>query len=358
MPESQERARQFARILRVLQILDQSRYGRTTTELRDEVVDVMGLTSLTTKSIERDIRALQDQGYPIERISTGDGRRRKVWKLDRAGFLRIPDLPISVVELLSFAAGRELLYPLAGTPYWEGIESLWRKMRDSLSEDVWQHFEKQRPALVVRGPALKSYADREGQLSALNRAIQQHRVVEVAYQSAGSQQAAPRLVHPYAIVIYGNSLYLLCARDGHSETDADAWRSYKLDRMSRVALLDRRFAPRDDFDADSLLSDSIGVFSSGTPRRFVIRIGARCAAWAVESPFHPAQEVTHLEDGSVQLEIPTAYSEEILPRLLSLGVDAELLEPADCRDRLRETAMRLASLYAADSSGPADAPPA
>ena len=351
MPESQERARQFARILRVLQILDQSRYGRTTQELRDEVVESMGLSSLTTKSIERDIRALQDQGYPIERIYAEGSRKRKVWKLDRGGLLQIPELPISVLELLSFAAGRELLYPLAGTPYWEGIESLWRKMRDSLSEDVWQHFERQRPALVVRGPALKSYAAREGQLSSLNRAIQQHRVVEIDYQSAGDSQPAVRLVQPYAIVIYGNSLYLLCARDDLAGDSDGGWRSYKLDRMSGVRLLDRRFVPRDDFDAEALLGDSLGVFSSGTPERFVIRIDASCAAWAVESPFHPAQQVTHLEGGAVELEIPTAYSEEILPRVLSLGEHAELLEPAECRARLAETAAHLAGLYGGHGAG-------
>jgi len=342
MAESTERGKQFARKLRVLQILDNSRFGKTTRELRDEVVEYMGLASLATRSIERDIRFLQENGYPIESSKTANPERRSVWKLEKHKFLKIPELPISVLELVSFAAGRELLFPLAGTPYWEGIEMLWQRFRQNLPDEVWRHLDRERSRMIVRRGGPKDYRKKEGILSAVNRAIFQHRITELWYRSLHESRPRKRTVEPYRIVLFGTSLYVVAV--GASDEQRQP-KSYKLDRISRAKPLDQRFQPRGDFDAEHLFSGSVGIFLSSQPRRFRVRLDKYCAPWAVEAPFHQKQTVTRRRDGGVTLEVAEAYEDEIIPRVLGLGEHAEILQPKSARAKILKVAQALVAVY-------------
>jgi predicted DNA-binding transcriptional regulator YafY len=314
--------------------------------LADEIVRYMGLASVSLKSIERDVKFWQAYGFPIDSHKTNDPERRTVWKLDRS-YLELPKLPISVLELLAFAVGRELLFPLAGTPYWEGIQMLWNKMRESLPEPLWEHFERLRPAVVVRGIAGKSYAEKEGMLSTLNRAIYQHRVTDVAYQGLAQTEAADRAIEPHAIVLSGGNIYVAATDAGD---DRGEFKLFKLDRLSRVRPRDQHFVPREDFDPDVLFSASVGVFRSGKPTRFRIRVAGPAARWVVEEPLHPRQHVQPADPdvpkGAVLVEIDSAHQEEIVPRVLALGIQAEVLEPESCRDAIREIAHGLMQTYA------------
>jgi len=345
MSFSPERYKQVARACKVLEILQNSRYGKTTRELADEVVRYMGLPSVSLKSIERDVKFWQGYGFPIDSHKTDDPRRRSVWKLDRS-YLELPRLPISVLELLAFAVGRELLFPLAGTPYWEGIQMLWSKMRESLPEPLWDHFERLRPRVVVRGVVGKSYADKEGMLSALNRAIYQHRVTDVCYQGLGRSAPEERAIEPHAIVLSGGSIYVAATDAGDERGE---FKLFKLDRLTRATPRDRHFRPREDFDPDDLFASSAGVFRSGKPTRFRIRVTGHAARWVVEEPLHPHQVVEPPTPGSppgpIVLEIASAHQEEILPRVLALGEQAEVLEPQSCREAIRAIAQRVVANY-------------
>ena len=56
------RNEQLIRQHRLLQILERTRFGYTLLELRDALRDELGLTSLHTRTIRRDIDALQAAG--------------------------------------------------------------------------------------------------------------------------------------------------------------------------------------------------------------------------------------------------------------------------------------------------------
>ncbi|NIP85867.1 MAG: WYL domain-containing protein [Planctomycetales bacterium] len=341
MAPSYLRGKQTARQFKVLQLLENSRFGLTTRELRDEVVEELGLGSLHEKTIRRDVQHWRNLGYPIQQLETSNPERPKIWKLDRNN-LKVPKLPIGVVELLAFSAARELLYPLAGTPYWDGIQRMWERMRDSTSADVLEHLDRQRAGLIVRGPMPKNYARQEGMLSSLNRAVFEHRLAAVRYKGADQPRARLRRLQPHAVCLFHNSIYVLAVDADEEEGPV---KTYKLDRMRSVQLLDRRFTPRKDFDPEAFFDNSIGIFRSGKPRNFRIRVDAQRADIAVEQLLHPRQQVKVEEDGAVVIEIEGAYEEEILPIVLSLGRHAEVLVPKSSRAKLAEIARQLVRTY-------------
>ena len=334
------RNEQLIRQHRILQILERTRFGRTLVEIRDSVVEELGLSSLHTRSVRRDIEALQAAGIDVD---AHDSQRGKVWKLG-PGFRGSHKISTSSSELIALSLGRDLLLPLAGTPFWFGIESFWNKMQESMPAAIWGHYEKYRQVLSVRGIPAKSYEKHQGTLKTLNRAILQHRVVRAEYQSLGRKKAEPRSFEPYAVVFYQGSLYIIAAAHEVPNTD-DAIRHLKLDRFRSATALDRWFKPRPDFDLEEHLGQSIGIFAGGKPKNFRVRISAFAAPWVLEDPWHPDQQVQRRPSGDIILSVKATHELEIIPRVLALGGEAEVLSPASCRKRIAESIRQMAVLY-------------
>lgn len=333
------RNEQLIRQHKVLQILERTRFGRTLEEIRDELVDELGLSSLHPRSVRRDLEALQAAGFDIVSETLDRGR---VWKLGPRARSTL-NISASATELMALSLSRDLLYPLAGTPFWQGIESFWNKIREELPDSVWQHYERYRRFLHVLGMPAKSYEEHQGILKTINRSILEHRVVEIEYQAIG-KPPSKRRIEPYAIVFYQSSLYIIAALHEAPEQESNL-RHWKLDRFRKATALDLWFKPRADFDVERHLGQSVGIFSAEEPTEFVIRVSAYAAPWVLEDPWHPRQQVQRQEDGSILLTVQAAHELEIIPRVLALGADAELLAPAASRRKIAELIGRMGAAY-------------
>ena len=334
------RNEQLIRQHKLLQILERYRFGRTLDELRDELVDELGLSSLHSRSVRRDLEALQAAGIDL---APHDSPRGRVWKLGPL-FRGTHKITASATELIALSLARDLLTPLAGTPFWIGIESFWSKVRESLPSSVWEHYQKYRDVLLVLGLPAKSYEKQLGVLKTVNRAILEHRVVEIAYQPLGQNAPATRRIEPYGIALYQGSLYVIADACEVQDTEHRI-RHLKLDRFRKAVALDEWFKPRAEFQLQRHLRESIGIFSGDRARNFRIWISAYAARWVEEDPWHPDQQIDRKDDGSIVLTVKAAHDLEIIPRVLALGAEAELLSPASSRKALAETLRRVVSRY-------------
>lgn len=333
------RNEQLVRQHKILQILERYRFGRLLEEIREELIAELGLTSLHERSVRRDLEALQAAGMDV---NVHDTQRGRVWKLGQKakGTYKIA---ASATELIALSLSRDLLYPLAGTQFWQGIESFWNKLRDELPEGVWKHYQEYRQTLYVRGMPAKSYEKQHGILATIDRAINQHRIVEVEYQAPG-KDVQRREIEPYAVVFYQSSLYIIAAAC-EVPIDEERVRHLKLDRFVKATALDRWFEPPAHFDIDEYLGQSVGIFSGSKAQNFRIRISPRAARWVTEDPWHPDQQVKPQPDGSIILAVTAAHELEIIPRVLALGSEAEVLAPASCRKALAAIVRQLAERY-------------
>ena len=333
------RNEQLIRQHKLLQVLERSRFGKTLEEIRDDLVEELGLTSLHTRSVRRDIEALQAAGFHLDSEQLDRGR---VWKLGAQS--RTPyEITVSATELLALSLGRDLLLPLAGTPFWQGIETFWHKVQEQLPGSVWEHYQRYRRILHVSGTPAKSYEEQQGILKTLNRSILQHRVVQIEYQSLG-KPAATRQIQPYAVLFYQSSLYIIAAEETSNDNPAPL-RHWKLDRFISADALDQWFQPDESFDLSDYVGKSLGIFSQQGLEEFQIRISAYAAPWVLEDPWHADQTVERCEDGSVLLTVKATHELEVIPRVLALGAEAELLSPAASRQRLLEIASALQTVY-------------
>ncbi len=337
------RNEQLIRQHKILQILERRRFGSTVDEIRDSVVEELGLTSLHERSVRRDIDALQAAGMDIVQEDSGRG---KVWKLRRAD-IGLHKITISATELISLSMGRELMLPLIGTAFWQGIESFWNKIRDQLPPGVWEHYERYRKTIKVIGLPSKSYEKQQGMLKTVNRAIAEHRVLEIEYEPSNKPRAT-RYIEPYGLAIYHSSIYVAAIEANREDQEQvepqERLRNWKLDRFSKAVALDRWFKPHDEVDLEHV-GQSVGIFSGDKATSYRILLSEKSARWIQEDPWHAQQEVVVQPDCSAILTVPAYHPMEVIPRVLQLGTEAELLEPADAREQIAELVKQLAKKY-------------
>lgn len=333
------RNEQLIRQHKLLQLLEMSRFGRTLEELRADLVADLGLTKLHERTVRRDLEALQAAGFDIQSETVQRGR---VFKLGQ-NTTDVHEIGISATELIALSIGRELLYPLMGTQYWRGIETFWNKVQESVPNGVFDHYARYRAAVHVFGSPSKSYERQEGMLKTINRAILEHRLVEIEYQSIG-KPVSTRKIEPYGLAVYQSSIYIVAAVPEVSES-GQRLRNWKLDRFRHATLLDEYFKPDPTIDLSKYLGSSIGIFSGDSPTLVKIRLNKRSAAYVGEDPWHPEQTLEDLDEQHTLLTVPAAHPREILPRVLSLGADAEVIEPVEFRDVVAESVRSMASIY-------------
>ena len=335
------RNEQLIRQHKLLQLLEYSRFGRTLEELRESLVSDLGLTTLHGRTVRRDIEALQAAGFDIQAESL---ERGKVYKLGRNN-TGVHEIGVSATELIALSIGRELLYPLLGTQYWRGIETFWNKVREAIPDGVFEHYQRYRRTLHVFGSPSKTYERHEGMLKTINRAIMEHRVVEIDYEPVG-KPVSRRRIEPYGLAVYQSSIYVVAAAP-EVDDPTERLRNWKLDRFHHATALDEYFKPDPNIDVSSHLGKSIGIFSGDSPTPVQIRLGARAAAWVREDPWHQDQTLESQPDGSAILTVPASHPREVLPKVLSLGTDAEVLAPPSFRDAVTDAVKTMAETYSA-----------
>ncbi len=338
------RNEQLIRQHKILQILERLRFGATLDELRDRVVEELGLTSLHPRSIRRDLEALTAAGMPI---IDEDSQRGRVWKLSRSD-KGLHKIAITSSELIALSMGRDLMLPLVGTQFWIGIESFWNKVREQLPESVFEHYQRYRRTLYVLGIPTKNYEKHQGILKTVNRAIQEHRHLEMEYEVPG-RSATMRQVEPYGVVLFNSSIYVIATEESRDGEQTDRLRHWKLDRFLSAKALDSWFKPNDQIDLQQHLGQSVGIFSGAQPQTYVIRLSEQAARWVREEPWHAAQEMEPQSDGSVQLTVTAFHNTEIIQRVLRLGTEAEVVSPEHCREEITRTIQQLSERYATKS---------
>ena len=61
---------------------------------------------------------------------------------------------------------------------------------------------------------------------------------------------------------------------------------------------------------------------------------------------HPEQKMKELRDGSIELTIKAVHDMEIIPKVLSLGPEAEIVSPSSARKLMSDMIRKLAKKYA------------
>src|SRR5688572_10133108 len=108
--------------------------------------DLATLCDVTTRTIRRDLQALEEAGFPVyDDRSRDDGRTR--WTMNGQAFKGLAT-GLTLSELCALHFSRTLLESLAGTPFRDELESAFEKLGSALTPHMRQ-FLDQLPRVIA-----------------------------------------------------------------------------------------------------------------------------------------------------------------------------------------------------------------
>jgi CRISPR-associated endonuclease/helicase Cas3 len=150
---------------------------------------------------------------------------------------------------------------------------------------------------------------------------------------------APYFIEPYAV---GRTLHVIGLREPPGKV-----RTFKIERIRTIQLLDEPYRVPADFDARQQLKDAWGIwFTEREPEEVKLWFSRKVARRVRETDWHhTGRIVQENEDGAIVWAAQVAEWQEMLPWVRGWGADCEVLEPGELREVMMGEAKALAEQY-------------
>ena len=160
-------------------------------------------------------------------------------------------------------------------------------------------------------------------LATVINAIKEQKPLRFTYSNYTRSNPTPDVaVEPYFLKLFRQRWYVT----GRNVAE-DKIKTYALDRMAAVILLNDKFAMPDSFDPEQYFADCFGImFSHAEAKRVVIRVEARQAKYFRALPLHSSQQG---DDPRQLFNIhlpPEAHRRLSAKELLSHGANLTVME--------------------------------
>jgi proteasome accessory factor B len=226
VPRNQEVIRQW----KVLHALETARHGVAIDALADEL-------GVTTRTIRRDLAALQEAGFPLYDEKDAEGRVR--WRLE-GQVLKGLETGFTLAELCALYLSRNLLESVAGAPFRRDLTMAFARIEKMLSPRMRQFLDAM-PGMLAAKPAPGTPGGDDVQAEMMTRLLEgtlHHRVAMMRYHSVSSAREKDYLIHPYRIAFAQGELYLLAFVPEYDDV-----RTFAVSRIESVSLEKQTFTP-------------------------------------------------------------------------------------------------------------------
>ena len=175
----------------------------------------------------------------------------------------------------------------------------------------------------------------------IGSAITQRRRVQMLYYVRSRREETERTVSPQRLVHWRNTWYL----DAWCHS-SDALRRFALDAIRSASLLDQRAKDVPLKTIEAALDAGYGVFSGARLHWATLRFTPEAAQWVQHEQWHPKQQATLHDDGSLTLRLPYSDATELSMDILRHGEQVKVLAPAALATAVKSNLLRAAARYA------------
>ena len=162
----------------------------------------------------------------------------------------------------------------------------------------------------------------------LTRAVDERRQVRLDYYVPTRDESTERVVDPLQVVTAGGNTYL----EAYCHLAEDQ-RLFRLDRISTAEVLDTPVDEHADLEPRDLAD---GIFQpSGADLLATLRLAPE-ARWVSE--YYPIEDTKELRGGGLTVRLRVGDPAWLTRLMLRLGASAELVDPPELGDRVREVA--------------------
>ena len=315
MPRNQEVIRQW----RLLHALESSRLGATIDALADEL-------DVTTRTIRRDLAALQEAGFPL--YDERDDNTRVRWRLD-GHVLKGLDTGFTLAELCALYLSRNLLEAVAGTPFQRDLTLAFERLEKMLSPRMRQFLDRLPHVLVAKpGPRARGADSSADVVAKILEATLHFRTAKMRYHSVSSGREKDYLVHPYRLAFAQGGMYLLAYVPAYKDI-----RTFAVERIAAVSLQKETFTPTQTVGED-VFANSLGV-NTGPPARVELEFDARVVPYVRARVWHTSQQFSDEADGRMRLTMNVCHDWALRSWILSWGSFVRVVSPAALAQEVR-----------------------
>jgi predicted DNA-binding transcriptional regulator YafY len=323
MPRNAEVIRQWS----ILRDLESSR--------RLTIDELAARTGVTTRTIRRDLDALQSAGFPLyDEVHDG----KKYWTLEHRAFKRLDDTGFTLAELSALYFSRTLVECLAATPFQKDVRSAFDKLAGALTPGMRQFLDRLPLVMQAKAePGAHPAAARGRELSQLLDATLHHRRAVMRYHSFSSNREKEYAIEPYRLVFAQGALYVVAYVPEYQQL-----RTFAVDRIRSLSLTEERFEPMDL--PEDAFAHSLGVHQ-GSPERIEIAFEPGIARYVRERVWHQSQELRDTPDGGVVMILHVSNDWALRSWILGFGPLARVVSPPALAQQILEEIDRARSLY-------------
>lgn len=313
--------------------------------------DLADQLEVSERTIQRDFEVLQELGFPIDHQDDEFGKR--FWRMPH-DFFRTGPLMVSLTEAVSLHLAEELINPLAGTHFAEGLGTMLDKIRSLVPAKALDYFAELDETIHVRRTGQTDYSPHAATIQTLTDAARAEKSVEMTYRSLWRGKEYTTRCDPYGLVYYEGDLFLV----GKSH-QADAIRIFKVTRIVQVDLTHESFDRPSDFSLDLQFKDTFGITQiGGDPVEVVVRFTGPVAALVEERIWHESQQLSWLpaeetlfeeapdEPETLLATFRLADTVELKRWVKGFGDRAEVLKPDWLRSEMQEELLAAAKRHA------------
>lgn len=301
---------------------------------RQKAADLADELGVSVRTVYRYVDLLNEMGIPVysERGPYGG------FSLVRG--YRMPPLVFSPQEAVAVCLGSGLVEEIWGALYGDAARGAMAKLENVLPDEQRQEVAWARRTLLATGLHRADQTPLAPVLEKLRRAARERRGVSMVYRSRSRPEPLERDVDPYALVHRWGWWYVV----GHCHLRR-AMRTFRVDRIRELTLLTEPFDLPADFDVKEYLA------ADGWPQarvRVSLRFSPQAALRALDGRAF-WDSIEERSDGSIVVIFGAAELEWAAQVALSYGPQVEVLEPEELRQRVRDSACALCSLYGSSS---------
>lgn len=326
--KSDRRERQIVRVLALLRVLSR---GQT-----PSVHDLAAEFCTRRETIYRDLRVLQDAGYPI----TGDGRGRLSHPRLLPG--TIPEIRFSPQELEALGAAAaqvQVALPNAGA-----LAAAIVKLESLRNSEPNVDFSSGDRVVDSWLCGVKEYEQHEACIAVLIEAILRQRRCEVEYKKASATHPKTYSFDPYRLLLVGGGLYVVGQVPKY-----EGVATLSVDRLLSVTLTGVASAIDPEFNISQFRDRAFGV-SWQNPEEVVLRFRVDQAPYVRERIWHPTQQLKPLPAGGLQMTFHAGGPFEIRRWILGWGDAVEVISPESLRDEIEQVARSISALYSSSAT--------
>ena len=290
-----------------------------------ELGEVASAYGVKPEQLRRDLDLLFMSGLPPygpgDLIDVEVDEDDRIWITMADHFSR--PLRLSRQEALAITLRSAELLATPGLPQAPALASAVHKLRDALGPETIGNDDAIATADVGRPPA---------HLEELRAAARDRRRITIEYFAGSTGAWSTRDIEPEEVFSAMGNWYVAAW-----DVAADDERLFRADRVRAVSSTEVSFEPRGLEGAGRALFTPQG---DEVPVRLLLRPGAR---WISE--YYATEDPRELDDGSLEVTLPTARLEWVAGLLLRVGTDAEVLSPDAARRAVADLAEATLARY-------------